>query len=108
LKCWPANQGIVQNDKEAQEKSFLLILTVDEQKIYCLQVTRILQPQALRRDFLIGIQQSQKIITSAHKPVCIMTGKSHTGMGHVQYLLLLALCPPASPAPRLFDKNGLS
>lgn len=57
LKCWPGNQ--VQNDKEAQEKSLFLILTLDEEKVYGLEVTRILQPQALRRDVLTGILESQ-------------------------------------------------
>lgn len=57
LKCWPGNQ--VQNDKEAQEKSLFLILTLDEEKVYDLEVTRILQPQPLRRDVLTGILESQ-------------------------------------------------
>lgn len=53
LKCWPENQ--VQNDKKPQDKLFFFILTLDEGKIYGLEVTGILQPQALRRDLLIGI-----------------------------------------------------
>lgn len=100
MKCWSANQEIVQNNIEAQEKSCFLILTLDEQKIYGLEVTRILQPQILRRDLLIGILEGQKALLVHTNQYILGLKKSHTDTDNVQYLLALALVfPLASSLP---------
>lgn len=74
---------------------------LDEQ-IYGLEVTGILQPQALRRDLLT---RQLKDITFAYKPVYIRIEKSLTSIGNVQYLLALALFPPP-PHPIHFLRMG--
>lgn len=81
MKCWPANQEIVHNDDEAQEKSLFLILTLDEQ-IY----------RRYRNFAAMGIEKrpshvyprESKGTTSAYKPVCIRTEKSHSRTDNTQ------------------------
>lgn len=104
LKCWPAHQEIVQNYKEAQEKTCFLS-TPDEQKIFGLEVTGILEPQALRRDLLIGVLESQEALLVHSNQYVLGLKKSHTGTDNVRYLpplALLLLLATTTPAPLPF------
>lgn len=99
---------MVQNDKEAQEKTRFL-MTPDEEEIYGLEVTGILQPRALRRDLLLESREALPVNTNQY---VLGLKKSHAATDNVRYLppLALLLFPatttPTSPRSHLFLKNG--